>query len=179
MSRFSRAAAAAAFAFALPAFAPAAFAHDGVAIKDAYAIVSTTMSKSGAAFMEIDNHSTTPDRLVKASSDIADRVELHTHKADANGVMQMIEVKEGFPIPAEGSHMLQRGGDHVMFLGLKQPLKDGDTVHVVLTFEHAGDVPVDIPVDLKRVPAAAAPAAGQMKMNGMDHGAMPGMNMSN
>lgn len=172
MFRFPRALAAAAVFCAPLACAPAAFAHDGVAIVDAYAIASTSMSKSGAAFMEIDNHSTTVDRLVKASSDIAERVELHTHKAGANGVMQMLEVPEGFEIPAKGKHMLARGGDHIMFLGLRQSLKQGDTVHLVLTFEHAGEVAVDVPVDLAR--DSAAPM-GTMQMNDMDHSAMPGM----
>lgn len=173
MFRTSLLATAAAVFLAAPALA------GDITIKDPYAIASTAMSKSGAAFMTIENAGASDDRLVGAKSDIAERVELHTHIADAKGVMKMVEVKEGFPVPAHGEHALQRGGDHVMFLGLKQPLTDGDTVHVVLTFEKAGEVPVDIPVDLKRVPAAAAPAAGQMNMNGMDHGAMPGMNMSN
>ncbi|RWR51477.1 copper chaperone PCu(A)C [Sinirhodobacter ferrireducens] len=173
MFRTSLLATAAAVFLAVPALA------GDITIKDPYAIASTAMSKSGAAFMTIENAGASDDRLVGVASDIAERVELHTHIADANGVMKMVEVKEGFPVPAHGEHVLQRGSDHVMFLGLKQPLNDGDTVHVVLTFEKAGEVPVDIPVDLKRVPAASAPAAGQMNMNGMDHGAMPGMNMSN
>ncbi|MBD3786511.1 MAG: copper chaperone PCu(A)C [Sphingomonadales bacterium] len=171
MTRFKPFLAAAAVALSCSAFALPALAHDGVAVKDPYARVSTMMSKSGAAFMVIENHSGTDDRLIKATSDVADRVELHTHKADANGVMQMIEVEEGFPIPAHGSHALARGGDHVMFLGLRQSLKDGDVVKVTLTFEKAGDVAVEIPVDTQR--ADPAPM-GNMQMNGMDHQHMHG-----
>ena len=37
-------------------------------------------------------------------------------------------------------------------MGLNQPLEHGDTVSVVLTFEKAGDVTVEIPVDLERKP---------------------------
>jgi hypothetical protein len=151
--------AATAVMFALPAFA------DGIAVNDAYARVSTPMSKSGAAFMVIDNTSDADDRLVSASSNIAERVELHTHKAGADGVMQMLEVPEGFPVPAGGQHALQRGGDHVMFMGLHQPLNQGDVVSVTLTFEKAGDIVVDIPVDLTR-------DAEPMQMQ---HGAPEGM----
>ncbi len=133
-----------AFAFALPAFA-----HDGVMIEDAYARFMPG-SMAGAAFMVIQNHSVADDRLIDAKSDVADRVELHTHKQGADGVMQMIHVPEGFVIPAEGSHDLKRGGDHIMFMGLTDKPKDGDTIHVTLTFEHAGDVEVDIPVDSNR-----------------------------
>jgi len=153
-------AATAAAAFALPAFAA-----DTITVTDPYARVSTMMSKSGAAFMVIENHGAEDDRLVAAASDIAARVELHTHQADANGVMKMIEVEEGFAIPAGGSHALARGGDHVMFMGLNRSLQHGDTVAVTLTFEKAGDITLEIPVDLERKPMMG----GQMQQ-GMGHG---------
>ncbi len=130
--------------FALPALA------EGITIQDPYARVSTMMSKSGAAFMVIENTGATEDRLIAASSDVAEKVELHTHKEDAQGVMQMLEVPEGFAIPAGGSHALARGGDHVMFLGLTRSLKEGDLVTLSLTFEKAGIVTLEVPVDMTR-----------------------------
>ena len=130
--------------FALPALA------EGITIQDPYARVSTMMSKSGAAFMVIENTGATDDRLISAASDVAEKVELHTHKEDAQGVMQMLEVPEGFAIPAGGSHALARGGDHVMFLGLTRSLAQGDLVTLSLTFEKAGTVTVEVPVDLAR-----------------------------
>jgi copper(I)-binding protein len=136
--------AAALTALALPAFA------DQIEITDPYVRVSTPMSKSGAAFMEIKNVTDLDDRLVSASSDVAARVELHTHKDLGDGKMQMLEVKEGFVIPAHGEHDLKRGGDHVMFMGLNHGLNQGDLVRVTLHFERAGDMTVEIPVDLKR-----------------------------
>jgi copper(I)-binding protein len=138
------------------ALATPATAQNGVQVVDPYVRVSGAMAKSGAAFMVIENHAGSEDRLVKAASDVAQRVELHTHKADASGTMQMLEVPEGFAIPASGSHALARGGDHVMFLGLTRSLAHGDVVQVTLTFEKAGEVVVDIPVDLERKPEAAA-----------------------
>lgn len=130
-----------------------AFAADTIAVHDAYARSSTPTSPSGAAFMVIENTGDADDRLVSAASDVAARVELHTHKENADGVMQMMEVEEGFVIPAGGKHMLQRGGDHVMFMGLKAPLEQGATVPVTLTFEKAGEVSIEVPVDLERAPA--------------------------
>jgi len=146
---------AALLAFALPAVA------GDISIEDPYARASTMMSKSGAAFMTIVNSGTTDDRLVKAASDVADKVELHTHIADGNGVMRMVEVEDGFPVPAGGTHVLERGGDHVMFLGLTRPLEQGDSVEVTLTFEQAGEMVVEVPVDLTR---GAGPAMGGMGM---------------
>jgi copper(I)-binding protein len=123
-----------------------------IMIMDPYMRSSMMAAETGAAFMILENRSDADDRLISASSDIAERVELHTHIEDANGVMQMREVEDGFVIPAGGKHALERGGDHVMFLGLKQPLADGDTVSLTLTFETAGDVVVEVPVDLTRKP---------------------------
>jgi len=137
-----------AFALALSGVAMA----DTITISDPYARASSPKAKAGAAFMMISNSGETADRLLSASSDIAHRVELHTHKDMGDGVMKMMEVEAGFVIPAGGAHMLQRGGDHVMFMGLKQPMLQGETVSVTLTFEKAGEVVLEIPVDLERKP---------------------------
>ena len=147
-------AALAATTMALPVFAGD---MSKIIVDDSYARVSTAESKSGAAFMMIMNHTDADDRLIAVSTDIAERAELHTHKEDANGVMKMMHVEEGFAVAAGGMHSLERGGDHIMLMGLTQSLAHGDTVSVTLTFEKAGDITVDIPVDLERKP---------------DHGAM-------
>lgn len=151
---------AAATLFALPVFA------DGITVTDAYARSAGKMAKTGAAFMVIENHGAEADRLIAAASDSAGKVELHTHQIDANGVAQMMEVKEGFEIPAGGHHALARGGDHIMLMGLAQPLAQGDTVHLTLTFEKAGAVAIDVPVDLERQDGAM----DGMQMEGTGHG---------
>jgi len=71
-----------------------------------------------------------------------------------DGVMKMMHVEEGFAVAAGETHMLQRGGDHVMLMGLNQELKQGDTITLTLSFEKAGDMVVEVPVDLARKPAA-------------------------
>ena len=139
----------AAFAATL-AFSTAAFADSQIMVHDAYA--RSANPKAGAAFMHIMNHGDEADRLIAVKSDVSARTELHTHAEDANGVMKMMEVKEGFEIPAGGVHMLKRGGDHVMFMGLNAPFEDGATVPVTLVFEKAGEVLVDVAVDQKRKP---------------------------
>ena len=135
-----------------------------ITIEDPYASSASPMAKTGAAFMKIMNSGEEADRLVSAASDIAQRVELHTHIETGDGVMQMVEVEEGFVIPAGGMHALARGGDHVMFMGLNEPLENGETISGSLTFEKAGPMTVEIPVDLERVPEG-----------GMGHGNMNGM----
>ena len=67
-------------------------------------------------------------------------------------------------------HALQRGGDHVMFMGLNQPFEDGSTISVTLVFEKSGEMTVEIPVDLNRNP---------MMGDGMQNGKMDHSNMGN
>ena len=133
--------------------AGAALAEGAMMVSDAYARSSTAMSQSGAAFMVLMNRGTEDDRLIGVRSDIAQRVELHTHIEEANGVMKMVHVEEGFAIPAGESHALARGGDHVMFLGLNAPLEQGDMIPLTLVFEKTGEVTIEVPVDLERQPA--------------------------
>jgi len=135
---------------ATAALSTAAFAGSMISVEDAYARSSGMKAKAGAAFMVIKNTGDADDRLVAAKSDVAARVELHTHKIDENGVAKMVEVEEGFAIPAGEGHMLKRGGDHVMFMGIKQPFEQGAKIPVTLVFEKAGEVQVEIPVDLER-----------------------------
>lgn len=153
--------------FALPAFA-----ESEIKIEDAYARASGMNAMAGAAFFQIMNHGDEDDRLIAARSDVAKRVELHTHKETAEGVMRMVEVEEGFPVAAGAMHALQRGGDHVMFMGLNQPFEDGSTISVTLVFEKAGEMTVEIPVDLQR-----NPMGGGMQNGKMDHGKMNGGQM--
>ncbi|MEM9550886.1 MAG: copper chaperone PCu(A)C [Pseudomonadota bacterium] len=160
----SRAVAICAFALATPALAgDTASVH----VVDPYARASSPSAKAGAAFMVIMNPTDQTDRLVSATSDVSARVELHTHIDDGNGVMLMREVEDGFEIPAGGSYTLKRGGDHVMFMGLNRPLNQGDMVEVTLTFENAGDIAVEIPVDLNRAAEEAHGGHG-------DHGSHDG-----
>ena len=139
---------------ALAACLLAAPALAEITIEDAYARSAGKLAKAGAAFMLIHNSGEVDDRLVAAASDVAKKVELHTHIEGDGGVMRMVEVEEGFAVPAGGSHALQRGGDHVMFMGLNGPWEQGDVLSVTLTFEQAGDITVEIPVDLERMPGA-------------------------
>ena len=123
-----------------------------IVIQDPYARASRPNAPTGAAFMVIENTGSADDRLISATSDVAQRVELHTHKDIGDGVMQMVEVKEGFVLAPGGQHALKRGGDHIMFMGLNQSLEQGDEISVTLIFEKAGAIEVTIPVDNKRMP---------------------------
>ncbi|MEM8576719.1 MAG: copper chaperone PCu(A)C [Pseudomonadota bacterium] len=133
---------------ALPA---AAIAESKIEIHDPYARVSRPGAPTGAAFMMIHNHGTTDDVLISAKADFSQMVELHTHIETGDGVMQMVEIEGGIPLPAGGEHAMVRGGDHVMFMGLSETLDQGEELTVTLVFEQAGEVEVTIPVDNERM----------------------------
>lgn len=148
--------------FALPVLAD-------ITIEDAYARSSGPSAKTGAAFFVIKNTGHNEDRLINVTSDVSKLAQLHTHIHGDDGVMKMRHDEDGFEVPAMGAHALQRGGDHVMLMGLNGPMVQGETFDVTLTFEKAGDITVTVPVDLERTPEDET-----MKMDHstMDHGAM-------
>ncbi len=141
--------------------------------QDAYARAGGA-GKSGAVFLILENTGHEDDRLIAARSDVAARVELHTHKDMGDGVMKMMEVEEGFAIPAGGSHALARGGDHVMLMGLTRDLADGDSFPLTLVFEKSGEMVIDVPVDNARKPDAAAKPHGEGTGGHSGHGAAHG-----
>lgn len=161
---------AAAAAFSLPALSLPALAEGNmpVMVEDAFVRVASKAAKAGAAFMQIANHGAEDDRLIGVRSNVAALVQLHTHETAGDGVMKMRHVEEGFAVPAGSSHALKRGGDHVMLMGLKRSLEHGDTVLLTLVFEKAGEITLEVPVDLERQPGAH----GQMDHGQMDHGEM-------
>ena len=142
-------------------FAMPALACDGLTVADPYFRASGAMARSGAAFMVLNNAGDSECHMIGARSDLSPRVELHTHIQTADGVMQMREVEDGFRIPAHGSHALQRGADHVMFMGLNHVPEQGEEIAVTLLFEDGTEVPVTVIADNER-----APMQGQMQMGG-------------
>ena len=121
-----------------------------IVISDAYARSAGPLAKAGAAYMKIMNHSDESDRLIGVQSDVAKKTELHTHLKDDNGVIRMVRIDEGIEIGSMKEHRLVRGGQHIMFMGLKEAFKTGKIIPVTLFFEIAGEVGVEIVVDQDR-----------------------------
>ena len=121
---------------------------------------------TGAAFMTIHNHGGA-DRLLAAEAGISKNVELHTHVKDGD-IYRMRKV-EALSVPEHGSAELKPGGDHIMFIGLNAPVKEGATVPVTLTFEKAGKVVVQVPVQAPGAMAPGAGAQGGMMHHGAKH----------
>jgi copper(I)-binding protein len=99
---------------------------------------------TSAAYLVIKNSGGTADALIKAESDVADSVELHTMVMEGD-VMKMSPV-EKIDIPANGAAELKPGGFHVMLIGLRHDLKEGEVVKLTLTFQNSGPIQVEAPV---------------------------------
>ena len=124
--------------------------------------------------MTIDNKSGTADRLTGASSNVADKLQIHEMSV-VNGVMQMRELADGLPVPADGSVVLKPGSYHVMLIGLKQPLTVGETFPLTLKFEKAGTISVTVAV---QAIGAMQDKGGMGNMGGMQDN-KPGGGMGN
>ena len=110
---------------------------------------------TGAGCLSISNRGAAADRLLSATTPAARAVELHTMLRDGD-VMRMRAV-EAVEIPPGQTVALRPGGLHMMLIGLSRPLREGEAVPVVLRFERAGEVRVELSVQAAgaREPAAA------------------------
>ncbi len=110
--------------FLLALLATPAFAQ--IEIENAWTRATPPGAKTAAGYMTIRNQSSSPDHLIRATSPLAARVEMHVHLHDGD-VMRMRQVK-GYDLPAKGSLELKPGIAHLMFVDIKQPFKEGEAV---------------------------------------------------
>ena len=81
------------------------------------------------------------DTLVSVASPVAALAQIHETKMESN-MMMMRELEQGLPLPAGEAVVLAPGGNHIMLMGVAEPLRAGDTVPLTLTFATAAPVEV-------------------------------------
>jgi len=137
----------------------AASAHDfktgALEIGHPWTRATPPSAKVGGGYLTVKNTGSEPDRLTGVETDASGKAEIHEMKLEG-GVMQMRPVPAGLEIKPGETITLAPGGFHVMFMGLKEPLKEGALVKGTLVFEKAGRVPVEFKVE----PIGATPATG-------------------
>ena len=139
------------FVSSLMPFATSAADAD-LKIHDPYVRLAPPGAPTTGAFMVIKNMGSTDRKLLKAESPVAKTVELHTH-INENGVMKMREVPD-IEIKAQGQTELKPGGLHVMLIGMKQTLKEGDLVPITLNFDDGSKKQIEAPV--RKLPTTMA-----------------------
>jgi periplasmic copper chaperone A len=110
----------------------------------------------GVLYMTITDQGA-PDRLVGVDTPVAEKAELHESVAEG-GVMKMRPVAAA-PVEPGKPLVLKPGGYHVMLMGLRRTLKEGDEFPATIHFAHAGAVNVTAHVAKA---GAAAPASAEM-----------------
>lgn len=141
---------------AVPAWARAhGFRVGDLVIDHPYATPSIPGAANGAAYFRgIRNRGGAPERLIAASSPVAQRVELHEMSMDGD-IMRMREV-DGIALPPGQTVSLRQGQRyHLMLMDLKAPLTEGDRFDITLRFERAGEVTVKAWVQRSRAKAPA------------------------
>jgi copper(I)-binding protein len=118
----------------------------GIKISGAWARATPKGATVGGGYFTMTNIGGAPDRLIGGSSDISNRFEIHEMSMD-KGVMKMREVTSGVEVTAGQTIKFEPSGYHIMFVGLKQQLKQGDHIKAKLQFEKAGNTEVDFVVE--------------------------------
>ena len=96
-------------------------------VQDAFAA-----QKDGGAFVNLTSDQDAT--LIGATSSVSEKVELHTMKMEGEK-MVMAQVPS-IPLPANTKVELKPGSLHIMFMSLKAPLKEGDTVTLKLEIKN-------------------------------------------
>jgi copper(I)-binding protein len=113
-------------------------------------------AKIAGGYLKITNSGTSADRFVGARSDAADHAEIH-EMSMSDGLMKMRPLPNGLEIKPGETVELKSGGYHLMFMDLKQPLKQGDSFKATLQFEKAGSLDVNFSVNALGATGANAP----------------------
>lgn len=127
------------FIFTTPALSVAS----GINVIDPYVRIVPPGVFITGAYMRIKNTGDVERRLVSVDSSIAQSVELHQHIND-RGVMKMRPLK-GIRIRAKGEAVLEPYGYHIMLIGLKKQLQEGEHVPLLLHFDDSSSMQIEVP----------------------------------
>jgi periplasmic copper chaperone A len=151
--------------------AGAALAHDyklgPIAIGHPWARPTAQGAKNAAAYLTLQNGAGEPDRLVAVNSPVAEKAQIHETSNDG-GIMKMREAADGVTLAPGESVAFKPGGYHIMLVGLKNKLDDGQHIPLTLTFAKAGSINVEVYVE--KASGQGGGTAPSHDMHGMDHG---------
>jgi copper(I)-binding protein len=115
-----------------------------IEVREAFSRASIGQATAGVVYLQLVNHASQPDRLLTVSTPVAERTDLHVTERDGD-IVRMRRL-ETLPIPPRETLAFSPGGAHIMLSGLKAPLREGDRIDLILQFERAGEVALEVPV---------------------------------
>ncbi|WP_414829586.1 copper chaperone PCu(A)C [Alteromonas sp. H39] len=124
-----------------------AYAQADLVISDPFARATFPMAQSGAVYLTIENNGETTRTLsaVSVVDEIADEAQIHTTEMRGE-MMQMRQVTEGVPIAAGQSVSFEPGSYHIMLMGLRHGLSEGDSVALTLKMANGETIAVNAAV---------------------------------
>ena len=137
-------------ATAQPIASPKSIKAGSLVIEAPWTRATPSGAKIAGGYLKITNSGAEVDRLIGGTLPVAGMVEVHEMSMDG-GIMKMRKLERGLEIPPGKTVELKPGGYHIMFMDLKQPLKQGETIKGTLRFEKAGSV--DVAFDVQAIGA--------------------------
>ena len=134
-------------------------ASSTMVVSQAWTRATPAAAPVGAGYVALTNRGAEAERLIGGSTEIAARIEVHEMRMD-NGVMKMRELPDGLEVKPGATIELKPGGYHLMLVGLKRGLKEGERFKAQLDFAGGGKAEVEFIV--QGLGASSAPAAGDM-----------------
>jgi len=125
--------------------APALAGSEDVVVESAWSRASIGTSRPGAAYMTVRNRGEDAVTLTKIATPLAMMPEIHESKTNSDGVSSMAPAAEITIEPGQ-SVALEPGGLHAMLMKLQEPMTEGETFPLTLTFSDGGKVTVEVPI---------------------------------
>lgn len=125
--------------------APALAGSEDVIVENAWSRASIGVNRPGAAYMAIRNTGDDAVTLTGLTSQLAAMPQIHETKTNADGVSSMAPAGEITIEPGE-SVALEPGGLHAMLMKLQNPMIEGETFPLTLTFSDGGEATVEVPI---------------------------------
>ena len=121
------------------------FKAGDITIAQPWARATPPVAQTGAGYLTLTNTGDEDEALLSVSTPISKTAEIHTQSMEDH-VMVMREVQR-IDIPSGGQIRMEPASSlHMMFIGLKAPLEEGQTFPLTLTFEQAGEITVEVTV---------------------------------
>ncbi len=100
---------------------------------------------TGVAYLSITNNGLREDTLVAAHTPAAARVEFHRTSLEAG--MARMRPAGALVVGPNATLTAEPGGLHLMLVDLKSPLVAGSLVPLILKFEAAGEITVELKIE--------------------------------
>lgn len=123
---------------------PAVTLAGGLSAEQGWIRAVPPVSPNSAGYLMLHNDSDQDRVLVGVSSSAANAVEMHT-VIEQDGATTMQQLQQ-LAVPKQDCVLFEPGGNHIMFIGLKQPLKLDETVKLTLHFKNGDSLDVTLQV---------------------------------